>query len=142
MVDNLTVDFSWLGIILGALALFVLGAIWYVALFGKVYRQELGVPEPAPGESPLPPAKALGRALVGQFIAGLVIAIVLAWLIGNSSAGHGAIIGLAGGVLVAAALGQLHQFEGRSIRHLLLNIGYMIVGLTAVGTILGAFQAA
>lgn len=72
----------------------------------------------------------------------LVIAIVLAWFIGNSSAGHGAIIGLAGGVLVAAALGQLHQFEGRSIRHLLLNIGYMIVGLTAVGAILGAFQAA
>ncbi len=140
MLDGLMVDISWLGVVIGALALFLLGAIWYVAIFGKVYRQELGVPEPAEGESPLPPGRALGRALVGQFVAGLVVAIVLAWLIGNSSVGRGAVIGLAGGVLVAAALGQLHQFEGRSLRHLLLNVGYMLVGLTAVGAIVGAFQ--
>ncbi|WP_083451603.1 DUF1761 family protein [Leucobacter celer] len=60
---------------------------------------------------------------------------------GNTSAGHGAVVGLAGGVLIAAAITQLYQFEGKSLRHLLINVGYMIVGVTAVGAILGAFQA-
>ncbi len=142
MVDTLMVNVSWLGIVVGALTLFVLGALWFTALFGRAYRRELGLAEPRDGESPLPPGPAFGRALLGQFIAGLIIAAVLAWLIGNTSAGHGAVVGLAGGVLVAAALLQLHQFEGRSLRHLLITAGYMIVGVTAVGAVLGAFQAA
>ena len=90
MIGALAVDVSWLGVLVGALALFVLGGVWFTALFGKAYRRELGVAEPAEGESPLPPGPALGKALLGQFIAGLVIAFALAWLIGNSSAGHGA----------------------------------------------------
>lgn len=137
----LTANLSWLGILVGALALFVLGALWFTVLFGKAYRRVLGVPEPAEGESALPPGPSFAKALIGQFLAGLVIAIVLALLIGNASAAHGALVGLLGGVLVAAALTQLHQFEGRSIPHLLITTGYMVVGLTAVGAILGAFQA-
>ncbi len=142
MVDNLSVNVSWLGIIIGAVALFILGGVWYVPLFGKVYRRELGLSEARQGESPLPPGKTLGKALAGQFIASLAIAGLLAWLIGNESAGHGAIVGLVGGVLVAAALTQLYQFEGKTVRHLLINIGFVVIGLTAVGAILGAFQAA
>jgi len=141
MISDLYVNVSWLGILIGALALFVLGGIWFTLLFGKAYRRELGVPDPGEGESPLPPAPALGRALAGQFIAGLIISAVLAWLIGNTSAGHGAVIGLAGGVLAAAVITQLYQFEGKSLRHLIINIGYLVVGVTAVGAILGAFQA-
>jgi Protein of unknown function (DUF1761) len=131
-------DISWLGVLIAAVALFVLAAIWYTALFGKAYRQELGVPEPSEGE-PLkaPPVKELG----GQFVAGLVIAVALAWLIGASTAVDGTKVGLAGGVVVAASLGQFHLFEGKSIRHLLINVGYILLGLTVVGAILGAFQA-
>ncbi len=141
MIELGSVNFSWLGILVGALALFVLGAVWYTALFGRIYRRELGLAEPGDGRSALPPGRALGQALTGQLIAGLIIAVVLAWFIGNSSAGRGAIVGLGAGVLVAAALLQLHQFEGRSSRHLLLHVGYMLIGLTAVGAVLGAFQA-
>lgn len=142
MVASLAINISWLGVLVGAVALFVLGGIWFTLLFGRAYRRELGMPEPEEGESPLPPGPALGKALVGQFVAGLVIAFALAWLIGNTSAAHGALVGLLVGVLVAAALLQLYQFEGRSVRHLLINAAYMIAGVTAVGAILGAFQAA
>lgn len=131
-------DISWLGVLVAALALFILAGIWYTVLFGKAYRQELGVPEPGEGEQPkAPPVKELG----GQFVAGLVIASALAWLIGASTAGDGAKVGLAGGVAVAAAMGQFYLFEGRSLRHLLINVGYIVLGLIAVGAILGAFQA-
>lgn len=141
MVESLTVNVSWLGVLVAAIALFVLGGIWFTVLFGKAYRRELGVPEPGEGQTGLPPGPSLGKVLVGQFIAGLIIALVLAWLVGNTSTGHGALVGLLGGVLVAAALLQLYQFEGKSVRHLLINAAYMIVGVTAVGAILGAFQA-
>ncbi len=141
MVTTLAVHLSWLGILVGALALFILGGIWFTALFGKAYRTELGVPEPKEGESGMPPGPQFARALIGQFIAGLIISVALAWLIGNTSAGHGALVGLLAGALIAAALLQLHQFEGKSLRHLLINVGYMLVGATAVGSIIGAFQA-
>ncbi len=142
MIDSLTVNISWLGILVAAIALFILGGVWYMPLFGRAYRRELGLSEPTEGESALPPGKTLGKALAGQFIASLIVAAVLAWLVGNNSAAHGAVVGLAGGLLVAAALLQLYQFEGRSLRHLFINTGYMIVGITAVGAILGAFQSA
>jgi hypothetical protein len=130
---------SWIGVLVGALALFVFGALWFSVIFGKAYRRELGVPEPTDGGAALPPGPSLARALVGQFLAGLVIAFVLSWLIGDGGPGRGALVGLAGGILVAAALVQLHQFEGRSIRHLLLTTGYMILGITVVGAVVGAF---
>lgn len=141
MIDSLTINISWLGILVAATALFILGGLWYTPLFGKAYRRELGLSDPGEGESPLPDGKTFGKALAGQFIASLIIAAVLSWLVGNKSAAHGAIVGLAGGVLVAAALLQLYQFEGRSLRHLFINAGYMIVGITAVGAIVGTFQA-
>jgi len=141
MAEVLGVDISWLGVLIAGIALFALGALWYVPLLGKVYRRELGVAESADGAPALPDGATFGKALLGQLIAGLIMATVLAWLIGNSSAGRGAIVGLAAGVLLGAALLQLYQFEGRSIRHLLINVGYLLVGATVAGSILGAFQA-
>lgn len=132
-------DISWIGVLVGALALFVLAGIWYATLFGKAYRQELGVSEPGEGEPPkAPPLRELG----GQLAAGSVMAVALAWLIGQSTTWHGTQVGLAGGVVVAAAIGQFYLFEGKTLRHLLINVGYISIGLTALGTILGAFQAA
>lgn len=140
MFDIFAVHVSWLGVLLGAIAMFVLGGIWFTVLFGRAYREELGVPEAPEGEKASAPG--LGKALVGQFIAGLAIATALAFLVGNTSVAQGAMTGLAGGVLVAAALVQLYQFEGRSLRHLLINTGYALLGITVIGAILGAFQAA
>lgn len=120
--------------------MFILGDLWFTLLFGKAYCRELGVSEPGE-EGSSPPGRAFGLALAGQFIASLAIATVLAWLIGNSSVLHGALIGLAGGALLAAALTQPYQFEGKNLRNLFINLGYMVVGITAVGAIRGAFQA-
>ena len=126
---------SWIGVVVGAVALFILAAVWYTALFGKAFREELGVNDSADDAGP-----ELGKALVGQLIASLVMAGVLGWLIGAGGVDRGAGVGLAGGVLVAAALGQFYLFEGRTIRHLSINVGYIVIGLTAVGAIIGAFQ--
>lgn len=133
-MDNI----SWIGVAAGTLALFALGGVWYTFLFGRIYSAELGVAEPAAGDAPqAPPVTALG----GQLLAGLAMTVVLAGLIGEvGSVGGGTVVGLTGGVLVAGALGQFWLFEGRTLRHLAINVGYIVVGLTIVGTVLGAFQ--
>lgn len=135
MSDPLVFNVSWLAVALGAVALFVLGGIWYTVLFGKAYRTELGVPEDGPG-----PGDSLLKPLIGQLITSVVMALLLAWFIGAASIGTGALAGLGAGLLVGAAVTQLYQFEGRSIRHLLINVGYFLVGFTGVGALIGYLQ--
>ena len=36
-------DISWLGVLLAALATFVVGGLWYSVLFAKVWQREAGV---------------------------------------------------------------------------------------------------
>ena len=35
-------DINWLGVGLGAVAFFAVGALWYTVLFGKAWQRELG----------------------------------------------------------------------------------------------------
>ena len=38
-------DVNWWAIIVAAIVKFVIGGIWYMPLFGKQYRELMGVPE-------------------------------------------------------------------------------------------------
>lgn len=128
---------SWIGVGVAALALFVFGALWYGLAFGNLYRTELAVPEPEEGE-PAQGANPLFYVL--QLATGIVMALVLAWFLGEATVTEGLLAGLAAGVLVAAAHVQLHLAEGKSRTILVMHIGYFIIGLAAAGAVLGAFQ--
>jgi len=41
---------------------------------------------------------------------------------------------------VATAIGILYLFEMRSLKHFLINAGYMIVAFTVMGIIIGAWK--
>jgi hypothetical protein len=133
-MDNISI----VGIIVAALAFFFLGGAWYTFLFGKQWRAEMGITEEqAKGASPNP------MMFVVSIIVGLVIAATLAKLIQESTVGYGFKVGLGTGVGIGAAiLAQNYMYEQRSIRFWLINASYVVVGLAAMGTIIGAFQAA
>ena len=63
----------WFGVLAAAVAWFVLGVIWFAALFAKPYALALGK-ENSPKQKPMP------IFLVGPFLCGLVVAITSATL--------------------------------------------------------------
>jgi hypothetical protein len=134
-------DFStlnWLAILVSALAFFGLGAIWYTpAVFGKMWMQETGVTKEAAQKANMP--KIMGLTLLFSFI----MALNLALFMNSPEIGvtEGAMYGFFTGFgWVAMAIFVTGQYEFRSTRYMLIHAGYNIVGLTIMGTILGAWK--
>jgi hypothetical protein len=127
-------EINWLGVLLAALATFVVGGLWYSVLFAKVWQREAGVTDEQLKRGTV-------RVFVGSFLLALVMAVVLAAFIGDGGAGFGMLAGLAAGVAwVAAALGINYLFERRSMTLFAINASYNVVAFTAMGAIIGALQ--
>ena len=83
-MDNISI----VGLMIAALAFFVLGGLWYTVLFGKAWRAEMGISEEeAAGKSPNP------LMFVWSILVSLVIAGTLAKLIGASGMEYGLKVG-------------------------------------------------
>jgi hypothetical protein len=130
-------DINYLAVLLSALAFFIIGSIWYSPLlFAKAWMKELGFTEDPQSRT------TMFRIFGSAFLLMLVMAFNLAAFIGNEA---GFQFGLTAGALtgigwVALAIGILHLFERKSFRFWLINAGYMAVGFTVMGAIIGAMQ--
>ena len=128
-------DLSILGVILASLAFFFIGGIWYTVLFGKMWRAEMGIADADVG-SPQP------LMFIGSFVCGLVIAVTLGLLIGDQGTACGLKIGAGTGFGIGAAvMAQNAIYESKSVRFWAINSAYVVIGLAAMGAILGALQA-
>lgn len=135
-----TMDLSqinYMAVLTAALASFAIGGFWYSPLlFGNAWMKEAGISEEKVRKS-----KML-RIFGFTFLLSLVICFNLAAFLGPDSdllwgmtAG-----GLAGIGWVAASLGVLYLFEGRSITLFLINGGYNTVYFIIAGGIIGAWH--
>jgi hypothetical protein len=124
---------NWLAVLAAAAFSFVLGGIWYSALFAKPWQAAAGLSdaEVAGGNKALMFGAAFALALVQS--------AVFAMFLGPDPApalGIGA--GFAAGLCwVAAGLGLTYVFERRSLKLLAINGGYATLQFTAIGAILG-----
>jgi hypothetical protein len=134
-------DFStlnWLAIIVSTLAFYGLGALWYSPIaFGKIWMEETGITKEIARKANMP--KLMGLTLLFSFIMALNLALFMnSPSIGTS---QGAMYGFFTGFgWVAMAMFVSGQYEFRSTKHMLINAGYNIVGLTLMGVILGAWK--
>jgi hypothetical protein len=125
-----------LAVLAAAAASWLLGAVWYSpALFVKPWRKEIGVP---------PDAKADMAKMAPQMIGALLIAVIqagtFAFFLGRTSVALGAAYGLVAGLCwVASAFALVYMFEGRSLRLLLINGGFMSASFVLYGVILSAW---
>jgi hypothetical protein len=132
---------NYLAIAVAAIAAWVFGAAWYMAL-GRTWMAALGK---APAEveacrKQSPPI----RQLVIAFIASLVMAWVLAGLIGHLGPGqvtvrNGVISGAfcwLGFVITTMVVNAM--FAGRNARLLLIDGGHWLLVLLLIGAIIGA----
>lgn len=129
------ISISWLGVALAAASAFLVGGLWYSALFAAPWQRLAGVSDEQVRAGVV-------RVFVGSFLLAAVMAVVLAAFVGRAGAAFGALAGLAVGLgWVASSLGIIALFERRPLGHWAINAGYAVVSYTAMGAIVGAFQA-
>ncbi|HEY1986098.1 MAG TPA: DUF1761 domain-containing protein [Terracidiphilus sp.] len=130
---------NFLAVLVSALILWMLGAIWYSPpLFAKPWMADLGItPDPAK-------KKGLLAGMVSSFVGDLILAFVLAHFVGWSHAGvfgAGMFIGFLTwiGFFVAPNFPQ-GIYENRPLRLFAINNGYWLVGLLIVGGLLAVWK--
>lgn len=129
-------DINILAVVLSALSAFFLGFIWYTIVFAKPWQKEIGMG----GKSGDVQTPNLGRLLIGSLILEIIMAFVLANFIGqDADFSTGLIKGFTVGLgFVGLAFGVNYLFEGKSVKHWLINAGYNTVVFAVMGAIIGA----
>ena len=127
---------NWLAVIAAALSSFVLGGLWYSALFAKPWMKAAGLTEEQVRSGN--PVVIFG----GSFVLALIASATFAMFLGpNVDATTGTLYGLCAGVFwVATSFGSTYLFERRSLSLFLINGGYRAIQFTLIGLILGAWH--
>jgi hypothetical protein len=127
---------NWFAVIAAAVSSFVLGGIWYAALFAKAHQKAAGLTD-AQARSGKP-----GLIFGGSFLLALVASASFAvFLGGQADAQSGALYGFTAGLCwVTASFGINYLFERKSLALFLINGGYHTLQFTLIGLILGAWH--
>jgi Protein of unknown function (DUF1761) len=126
------------GIIIAAVLMFVLGAIWYSPmLFAHAWSRETGITQ----HQPTPKSMLRFSALLLLFLlldASVLACILASWLPGDNWR-HGLAVGFLGGTLAATVVGMNTLFERKSIKLFLINSGYYLIGFSLMGVSVALF---
>ncbi len=127
---------NWLAVVVAALSAFALGGLWYGPIFGKAWQSLSGLTDEDIQNGH--PALTYGGALVLNLIAafGMAMAVQL-HPDPRSGFAVGWMVGLA---FVATTFGINYLFAQKPLRLYLIDAGYMVVLLTIMGAILGAWR--
>lgn len=129
---------NWMAIVVAALSAFVIGGLWYGPLFGKAWQTLAGLSDDDIQQGH--PGKIYG----GAFALTLVAAIGISMLMQLNPAPDlvfglhvGIHVGLA---FVATSFGINYLFARRPLRLFLIDAGYMVILMSVMGSILGAWR--
>lgn len=128
---------NWLAVVAATLAFYGIGAIWYSFLFRDAWIKASGVV--------MDETKKVNMVKIMSFTLLLTFIMVtnLAFFLKDPSvtALNGALYGfLTGFGWVAMAIALTSLYESRSWKYIVINGGYMAVGFTVSGLILGAWK--
>lgn len=129
-------EINWLAVIAAALSSFVLGGVWYAAVFAKAHQRAAGLTD----------AQAAGgnKLLIfgGSFALALIASASFAVFLGpDVDAPTGALYGLTAGLCwVTASFGVNYLFEHKPLTLFWINGGYHTLQFTLIGLILGAWR--
>ena len=124
---------NWLAVVVATVAFFVVGAIWYTALFGKIWQREVGLSEEQlKGGANMP--LIFGTCFALEFIVCLTVGHMFDFLAPSDRAKMMIAVGLALGVM-APAIGINYLYQRKSLKLFLVDAGHSIVGMAAVGAV-------
>ena len=121
---------NWLAVVVATLAFFAVGAIWYTALFAKLWQREVGLSDEqlTSGRNMM---LIMGTCFLLEFIICLTVGHMFDFLEPNDRAKMMITIGLALGV-IAPALGINYLYMRKSLKLWLIDVGHFVAGMAAV----------
>lgn len=123
---------NWLAVVLATLAFFVVGALWYGVLLGKVWQREVGLNEPPRGAAA---ARTMGLTLLAEFVVVAMLAHLFARTMPPAHVKMMMATGFAGTIMAPAlAINYVHQ--RRSLVLFLIDAGHFLAGMAAAGAVL------
>ena len=130
-------EINWLAVLLGALAFFLVGAIWYGVLFSKAWQKAAGMSDEK--------IQSGNMALIFglTFLAELVISLTLWHGIARSGASDRAVMMMAvgfGAMIMVPAIGINYLYLRKTLAHFLIDAGHFIVGMAAMGGVFLLFR--
>ena len=129
---------NWVAVVVSALSAFVIGGLWYGPLFGKAWQSLSGISDDDIQQGH--PAKIYGGAFVLTLVAAIGIGMLLQ-LHPAPDLGFGLKVGiLVGLAFVATSFGINYLFASKPLRLYLIDAGYMVVLMSIIGAILGAWR--
>jgi hypothetical protein len=131
----------YLPILLAALAAFLIGAVWYSPLlFAKAWVRVYGYTQEALAAMRAKASKTYAASFVAFLVMAAVLHIILAHL-GVESASAGAGWGFHLWLGIAAPIGfTANLYSDKPIAAFLIDTGYQLASLLAMGAILGAWH--
>ncbi|MEI9807439.1 MAG: DUF1761 domain-containing protein [Bacteroidota bacterium] len=137
-MNSLFSDINWLAVLAGGLAYFMLGALWYSALFKNAWIRLSGVNMSDPNAK-----KGAGQIMMASFILMVVASIgmgILITRIGSSGWMTGLKIGLLVGICFSATgISISYLYEKKPLGLHLINGAYNTVGCVLAGIIIAVW---
>jgi hypothetical protein len=122
---------NWLGVVLGAVAFFAVGAVWYTALFGKAWQRAVGLSDEQLKTGANMPL-IFGTCFLLELLVSLTVGHIYAYTTPDDRSKLMIAVGLAAGVM-APAIGISYLYMRKSLKLFLIDAGHLIVGMAALG---------
>lgn len=124
-------------VLLATVVYFILGAIWYTFLFGKIWMKAMKVTKKDVENAK---KKGMAKSYIYNFISNFIMVYVLAVFVGLAGAStlmEGIYVGFLVwlGFFVTTAIGGI-LWENKTVELFLINVGYNLVGLAISGILL------
>lgn len=132
---------NWLAVIVAAVAAFLIGGMWYTALFGKAWQKAHHIDEQKMKD--MQATRPMHVFLAMQFVCYCVIAVGMALLINGAeihTIGGGATLGLRAWLLVGAVMLTNHLPTATAWAGYLIDVSFAAIYCVGIGALLGAWQ--
>ena len=122
---------NWGGVVLGAVAMFAAGAIWYTALFAKAWQAATGLSDEQLKTGASMPL-IFGTCLLLELLISLTVGHMFAYTAPSDRSKMMIAVGLAVGIM-APAIGICYLYMRKPLKLFLIDAGHFIVGMAALG---------
>jgi hypothetical protein len=124
---------NWLAVVLGTVAFFAVGAVWYTALFGKAWQKSVGL-----SDEQLKTGANMPLIFGLCFLLEFVVVLMLGHLFARIQPGDHAKMMMAVGfglAIMSPAIGITYLYMRKPLKLWLIDAGHFVVGMAAVGLV-------